>query len=43
MLPKNTIVDDYADDLQARKRRWSAPDIDGEEQQQQQLRKISNI
>ncbi|KAG5682860.1 hypothetical protein PVAND_012181 [Polypedilum vanderplanki] len=25
--------DDYADDLQSRKRRWSAPDIDGDEQQ----------
>lgn len=42
MLSKNSLcVDDY-DDLQARKRRWSAPDIDAEEQQQQ-LRKISNI
>lgn len=40
---KNSLVcvDDY-DDMQARKRRWSAPDIDAEEQQQQ-LRKISNI
>lgn len=35
-----TKNDDYADDLQARKRRWSAPDIDADEQQQ--LRKISN-
>lgn len=45
MLSKNnstSIGDDYADDLQARKRRWSAPDIDGDDQQPQQLRKISN-
>lgn len=42
MHSKNSLsVDDY-DDLQARKRRWSAPDIEAEEQQQQ-LRKISNI
>lgn len=31
--------DDYADDLQSRKRRWSAPDIDSDDQQP---RKISN-
>lgn len=43
MLSKNSLVDDFIDDLQARKRRWSAPDIEAEEQQQQQLRKISNI
>lgn len=38
---KNLVVgDEYGeDDLQARKRRWSAPDIDGEDQPQ---RKISN-
>lgn len=37
--------DDYADDLQSRKRRWSAPDIEEEQlqlQQQQQTRKIMN-
>lgn len=38
MLTKN--VEDYDEDLQARKRRWSAPDID--EDEQPQLRKISN-
>lgn len=45
MLSKNSL-DDYNDELQARKRRWSAPDIEAEEQlqqQQQQLRKISNM
>lgn len=42
MLSKNSL-EDFIDDLQARKRRWSAPDIEAEEQQQQQLRKISNI
>jgi Ataxin-1 and HBP1 module (AXH) len=38
IISKNN--DDYGDDLQSRKRRWSAPDIDSEEQQQP--RKISN-
>jgi hypothetical protein len=45
MMTKNSCSsaqDDY-DDLQARKRRWSAPDIDEEQQQlQQQSRKIVN-
>jgi hypothetical protein len=42
-LPKLT-QDDYAEDLQSRKRRWSAPDVDEEQQQQQQQqsRKIVN-
>lgn len=39
---KASLIDEY-EEMQARKRRWSAPDIDAEEQQQQQLRKISNI
>ena len=44
ILSKNSQIDDFTEDMQARKRRWSAPDIDDDEQQQQQqLRKISNI
>jgi hypothetical protein len=40
LMSKNaSIADDY-DDLQSRKRRWSAPDIDSDEQQTP--RKISN-
>lgn len=48
LISKNscpTSQDDYAEDLQSRKRRWSAPDIEEEQQQlqqQQQLRKIVN-
>lgn len=39
MMSKNNPVDDYDDDLQSRKRRWSAPDIADEDQQP---RKIAN-
>lgn len=46
LMSKNSCTpsqDDYADDLQSRKRRWSAPDIEDEQQQQQQqTRKIMN-
>jgi hypothetical protein len=43
MSKNSSAADDYADDLQSRKRRWSAPDIDPDEpQQQQQPRKIVN-
>jgi hypothetical protein len=40
-IPCSSAQDDY-DDIQSRKRRWSAPDIDEEQQQLQHSRKIAN-
>ncbi|CRK91175.1 CLUMA_CG004860, isoform A [Clunio marinus] len=44
ILKNSTIQDEYIEDLQSRKRRWSAPDIDEDQkqQEQQQTRKIAN-